>query len=372
MIHVLHAIDETCDETVFQVLEILCTRKAVGHVRHTVCSINGRRAADARAFLSVDIHSADRRLSSRVNWAPRLADLARDSRADIVHAWGIEAAGTCIARLAKTPLVFTLLDPGPTRNVARWLRSFPRSAAVIAGSQVIRTRMIGAGVRPERIVVIRGPVDFRAVNDARAGGFRESLVGSASPVILMSGPASRAGGQYSGLWAAAIVRQVLSDLRVVMPYRSRESARLLRFVRDIGMPSLVTVPPNGATWPQLVCSADVFMIPALDEACTEPVGWAMAAGLPVLGTAVRSVAELIADRSNGLLVKPGIPRNLAAKLLTALEDGDLRRKITEVARGQAYEVFGVRQFVDNYARLYENVQSDRPAGDSIHDSAMVA
>ncbi|MCZ6683247.1 MAG: glycosyltransferase family 4 protein [Planctomycetota bacterium] len=372
MIYVLHVVDETCDETAFQVLEVLCSRQSDEHFRHTVCSISGPRAATARAYLSTRVHNADRRLSRHVNWSPRLADIARESNADIVHAWGIEAAGACIARLGGTPLVLTQLDPGPTRDVAKWLRSFPRDAAVVAGSQVISSRMTAAGILPERIVVIRGPVDFKAITQARSGEFRDSLVGAGSPVVVLSGPASRAGGQYYGVWAAAIVRQILPDIRVILPYASRESERLLRFVRGIRMPSLLSVPSRPVTWAQLVSAADVFMIPALDETCTESVGWAMAAGVPVVGSAVRSVAELIADRSNGLLARPGVSRALAAKLLTALEDADLRRRIAEVARGQAYEVFGVRQFVDNYARLYDNVRSGKPAGVGIHDSAMVA
>ena len=98
----------------------------------------------------------------------------------------------------------------------------------------------------------------------------------------------------------------------------------------------------------------------------------MAAGLPVVGSAVRSVAELIADRSNGLLCKPAQPRALAQKQLTVLEDHDLRARLTETARGQAYEVFGMRRFTDDYHRLYENVLERRDAGDGIRDSAMVA
>lgn len=369
---VLHVLDETCDETAFQVLEVLCSRLTGEHFRHVVCSINGPREATARGYLSNHIHSADRRLSPHANWAPALANVARGCNADIVHAWGIEAAGACIARLGGTPLVLTQLDPGPTRDVARWLRSFPRGAAVVAGSQVIRSGMIVAGILPERTVVIRGPVDFSAINQARSGGLRDSPVGSASPVVLMSGPASRAGGQYYGLWAAAIVRQILPGIRVILPYASREQDRLLRFVGGIDMESMVSIPTRPLSWAQMLAAADVFMIPAVEETCTESVGWAMAAGVPVVGSAVRSVAELIADRSNGLLALPGVPRALAAKLLTALEDGDLRRKITEVARGQAYEVFGVRQFVDNYARLYSNLRSGKPAGEGIQDSAMVA
>ena len=84
-------------------------------------------------------------------------------------------------------------------------------------------------------------------------------------------------------------------------------------------------------------------------------------------------AELyIADRSNGLLCKNADAKLLASRILTALEDKALRDRLTETARGQAYEVFGIRAFVDNYQQLYANVLDGRKAGQDVSDTAMVA
>jgi glycosyltransferase involved in cell wall biosynthesis len=236
----------------------------------------------------------------------------------------------------------------------------------------MRARLVAAGLSPGRVAVIRGAVDFAQINQTRRSDVRQRLVGSAGPVALMHGPPTRAGGQFFGLWAAAIVSQVRPDLRVILPYASQESRRLRRFVRAIGMPDLLVVPDPDETWPHLLGAADVFVCPAVGEINTEPLAWAMAAGVPIVGSAVRSVAELIADRHNGLLSKPAVPRLLAGRWLAAIEDGDLVRRITDVARGQAFEVFGLRNFCDHYARLYENLLAGRDVGDGIRDTAMVA
>ena len=126
------------------------------------------------------------------------------------------------------------------------------------------------------------------------------------------------------------------------------------------------------SWAELLSCADIFLAPAVEDICTEPIAQAMAAGVAVVASAVRSIAELVADKSNGLLVKPGEPRALAARLLAAIEDEPLRRKVADLARGQAYEVFGVRAFVENYERLYANVVANGAPGEGIADSAMVA
>ncbi len=372
MISVLHVLGPGCDETACQTLEMLCSRLAGDRARHAVCSIDGRTAVMAKRFLTTDIRPTPARIWSVLNWSPRLADAAHACSADVIHAWDIGAARLASARLPDLPLVLSLADPGSARDFARWLRSLPRAAAVAVGNQTILSRLLAAGVAPERSVVVRGAVDFKAINQARAAASRASSGDRDGPSVLLAGPPSEAGGQYYGVWAAAIVSLVVPGLRVMLPYDNRESRRLRRFAESIQMPSLISVPDPPDRWADLVAGADVFLIPAVGDVCTEPIGWAMAARLPIVGSAVRCVAELIADRSNGLLCKPRRPRLLAARVLTAIEDAGLRTRVSDVARGQAYEVFGLRRFADDFARLYDNVLSNRLPGDGIHDAAMVA
>lgn len=369
MTAVLHVLDDGCDPTLLQVLSTLRSRLGADGGRHAVCTIDPGVFRHAQFHEGGDVRRTEQRLWKAMNYAPMLPAAVADCGAQVLHAWGAQAAAVCSARLPSTPLVTTLLTPDQARSAARQIRALPVASGVIVGSQVARSRLVSAGVPPDRVVVIRGPADFSAINKARSGGVRAGVVGDARPVVLLAGPPSRGGGQYVGLWAAAIVRQIIPDLRVLMPYESAEGERLRRFVRQIRLDDLLIGPDSNRTWPELVTCADVFLCPAREDICTEPIAVAMAAGLVVVGTAVRSIAELIADKSNGLLCKPNDPRGLAARLLTALEDVELVRRVTEVARGQAYEVFGVRTFADNYARVYENVLAGRAVGDAVTDTA---
>jgi len=312
------------------------------------------------------------RLLRIMNFAPELSSIAVRAGAQLVHAWGPRAAAAAGTRLRNLALLVSLLKPQSARETATWLRSLAHRAVVAAGSQTARGLLVGAGAAPDRVVVIRGAVDFGEINRARSASQRAELVGEAGPVLLMDGPASRGGGQYYGIWAAAIVRQVCPELRVLMPYGSRERDRLRRFARDIRMEEMFVCVDAPFTWAQLMACCDAFVCPAVEEACGEPLAMAMAAGVPIVASAVRSVTELVADRHNGFLCKPARPRDLAGRMLTAIEDADTRRQVTEVARGQAYEVFGQRSFIDHYERLYENVIQGRAPGDGIRDNAMVA
>lgn len=371
MIRVLHVIDASMDENALQALALLL-RKGAGPCAAEVCCVDPDSLGRAAAFLPRAADSAPLRLWSRLHYAPRLAEIARGHHAGLIHAWGLEAAATSAARLPGLPLVFSVLNPDAASDMARGLRSLPKAACVAAGSQTIRSLLVRGGLAPDRAVVLRGGVDFAAISQARTGLARGSNSAANRPVILLHGPASRSGGQFFGLWACAILAQVHRNLRVILPYDSAETRRLIRFVEQIGMAAMLVRPSASATWEQLLSDADLFLAPAAGEICTEPIALAMAAGVPVVATAVRSVAELIADRHNGLLCKPSEPRLLAGRILTAWEDAGLRRKITDTARGQAFEVFSPRMMSDHYAGLYENLVAGRPAAEGIRDTAMVA
>ncbi|MGB9625434.1 MAG: hypothetical protein ACPMAQ_11280, partial [Phycisphaerae bacterium] len=72
------------------------------------------------------------------------------------------------------------------------------------------------------------------------------------------------------------------------------------------------------------------------------------------------------------LCKPGRPMVLASRIRAALGDIALVRRLTETARGQAFEVFGLTRLVNQYRTLYENAMRGRHAFDGITDAAIVA
>lgn len=358
-----------------QVLDLLASRGTAAGADHPVIALGADAARRAAHWLRRPVPARGRRFGPfwqvAFDASHGVAGGAAIPSDAIIHAWGPRAAAAAAASACGRPLLLTLLDPALALEAARWIRALHVQSAVVASTQVGRARLVAAGLSPERTLVIRSPVDFAAITAARRAGLRDRLPDGADPIVLMHGPASRDGGQFIGLWAAAIVRQVHRGLCVILPYASRETLRLRRFARQIGMPGLLAPPGVGAAhWAELAAASDLLLVPAVGEVSAEPIGWAMAAGIPVVGSAVRSIAELIADRHNGLLCRPKQPRLLAARLLTAIEDAALRRTLVDTARGQAYDVFSPRAFLDNYKRLYDNLAENRPPAEGVRDMAI--
>jgi hypothetical protein len=61
---------------------------------------------------------------------------------------------------------------------------------------------------------------------------------------------------------------------------------------------------------------------------------------------------------------------MAAKIAALLEDSVALAKVRETARAQAFEVFSVRRYADQCARLYDNLLAGRAVSDGIADAAM--
>jgi starch synthase len=90
---------------------------------------------------------------------------------------------------------------------------------------------------------------------------------------------------------------------------------------------------------------DVLALPSYAEPFGTVLAEAMAAGTPVVATAVGGLPEVVTDGVDGVLVPPGRPDALAAGILRALET---REQLGTNARPSA------RRFdADGYARRVE-------------------
>lgn len=372
MIALLHVVDAGADEFRLQSLRVLLDRLPADEFSQRVAATDGRAALRARDVLGREILRAERRLWIGSSSGPRLRAICREHGVDVIHAWGLEALAACSSATEGRQAVASGIPLRDTERAARWLRQMSVRPAVIASGQVGRARLLQSGVEPGCVAVVRGAVDFGLINRARERDVRGAMGRPAGPVVLLSGPVRRGDGSYETVWACAMLQRLFAGIRVVMPYGGSEAERLARLARASLTPMVPVMPGERYRWPELLTGADMLIVAPDGEAECEPIAWAMAAGVPVIGAARRSIAELIADRSNGLLCRTNTPRALASAILRLHEDAALRRKIVEVARGQAYEVFGVRGYVDSVKCVYANVMAGRGAADGVSDAAMMA
>ena len=102
-------------------------------------------------------------------------------------------------------------------------------------------------------------------------------------------------------------------------------------------------------------ASDVFVLSSRWEGNPMSVMEAMAAGLPVVSTAVGGVPELVREGETGLLV-PSEDAGALAQALQALVDDPVRRQaMGATARQHAVAHFDIRHTVRMYEELYERL-----------------
>ncbi len=101
--------------------------------------------------------------------------------------------------------------------------------------------------------------------------------------------------------------------------------------------------------------ADIFVIPSRIEGNPNVLLEALACGLPVVGSSISGIREVIDDRINGILVPPGDAVGLAEKIVFLMNDQKACIKLGQNARESALLNFSLDIISDRYLQLYENL-----------------
>ena len=104
--------------------------------------------------------------------------------------------------------------------------------------------------------------------------------------------------------------------------------------------------------PECLAASDVFVLSSNWEGNPLAVMEAMAAGLPVVGTAVGGVPELVESGRQGILVPPGDCAAFRDAMRTLLNDPEKRTAMAKAARVRAIATFNVERMAQGYERLY--------------------
>ena len=89
---------------------------------------------------------------------------------------------------------------------------------------------------------------------------------------------------------------------------------------------------------------------------------ALAAGRPVVASAIGGIPEIVRDREEGLLVAPGDPASLASALRTIVDDDALRERLAANALVRA-RTYTPEEVVPRFEAAYERVAPSRRQAD---------
>lgn len=303
-----------------------------------------------------------------------LVRLARETGARILHVHGYAAAdfGRLAARRVGAALVLhehfadprmPLYQGWADRLLAPWT---DRAIAVSRSTRefLIRERHVPA----ERVRLIWNGAPREEFGRAGPGAGQavRSELGVPEDAILI-GTIGRLSTQKGHRFLVDAVPRVLAsqprarflvvgDGDLAEPLRAQAAA--------LGIASRVVFAGHRTDVPALLAAIDVVCIPSLYEGTPLALFEAMAAGKPIVSTAVDGCAEVLEDGETGLLVPPGDSAALAASLVRCLEEPALRTRLGDAAR-RASERFDIAECVERMQALYDEVLAERGKGPTV-------
>lgn len=327
-----------------------------GHSVELLCQRDACLGAKAAEYC-FSIHYANMRGGADMSSMPRIRTLVKHRDYDVVNTHSGHdslVAGTA-ARLAGAPLVVR------TRHLALPISSLATYTwiphRVIAVSHYVRRHLIYWGVPKHRVVTI-----YDGINPQRAerSSLREELELQPNATIACMVAIMRDEKGHKDLIKA--VRPLLDvhpDLHVVMAGDGPAFSRIERLVANLGIENRIHLLGFRTDVSNVLKGSDLFVLPTQQEALGQAYIEAMAAGLPVIGTYVGGVPELVQDNVNGLLVAPRDPMALRAAIERMITEPGLRDRLGTRASRITERGFTIANMAYETIRYYRRALAER-------------
>ncbi len=106
---------------------------------------------------------------------------------------------------------------------------------------------------------------------------------------------------------------------------------------------------------------DLMVLPSFSEGLPNVALESLAAGVPVVATAVGGTPEVIEDGLTGYLVPPGDPAALAERMISVLSDRAIRTRFAAQGRDSVARQFSFDTQAHSYVQLFEKLIPSPPA-----------
>lgn len=295
--------------------------------------------------------------------------LHRQSPFDAVLGYCVIPFGDCAVRLGRllrrpaacvaigSDLHLTAQFSRSHRRLTR--RIFEGATRVLTNSDELGRVALGLGARPERLRTFYKGIDLApyealpAPTEARA----RLRLPSDGKLLMYTGRLLRAKGLYELLEAFKEAWAAHPAWRLVLVGDPIERDKLNGYAIKLGIDAGVcmrdTVPRSEV--PTYLAAGDMYVLPSHHEGVSNAALEAMAAGLPVVSTAVGGQPEVVTDGVNGRLVPPRDAGALAKVLSELMSDAEQAARLGRAARETVFERFDASRNAARLAALIEEM-----------------
>jgi glycosyltransferase involved in cell wall biosynthesis len=307
----------------------------------------------------------------------RIAREIRRVRPQILHthtakAGAIGRAAALLVGGARPPIIVHTFhghvlrgyfDPVRTELFRRTERALARQTSrLIAVSPEVRDDLVALGVAPvEKFSVIRLGIDLpaRVANDDERAALRRLFgVPETTFVVGWIGRMTGIKRVDDTLLAFARLRDSGVDARLCLVGDGPDRPALESRLTELGIARETLLPGYQREIGPYLAFFDTLLLTSANEGTPVVAIEALAAGRPVVATAVGGVPDVVTHEQDGLLTEVGDIDALGAALVRLAGDPALRRQMGESGRTKTLPRYAVSRLVDDIDGLYRELLSD--------------
>jgi glycosyltransferase involved in cell wall biosynthesis len=292
----------------------------------------------------------------------RTLSIIKREHPDIVHLHsrrGADTLGGLAAKLTGTRCVLTRRVDNPEfAPLARIkYRLYDR---VITISDGIRDVLVEEGVPENRIIKVPSAVDADHYGKAYDREWFQQQFGISEGMITCGVTAQlihRKGHQYLLEAVPGIVGEV-PDARFLLFGKGPLEGKLRGLCDDLGITDKVAFAGFRSDLDRILGCLDLVIHPALMEGLGVSLLQAAAAGVPIVGTRVGGIPEVVVDGVNGILVPPADTDAIVQAAVKLLQDPGLAARMGSEGRRIARERFSIEAMVKGNLEVYREVMGE--------------
>ena len=355
-----------------RVVQLISPSKIAGAERLTVALCRGLSAGDHEVWLLVkhshallEIARAEGVDAISMRFAGKLNLLAVGRLAKWFHAHQVDLVatqlstaslwGTLAARLIGVPSVATV-------HALNSKTCYIYADRIIAVSHAVKAHLVEQGIEADRIRVVHNGIDLRpfappsdkAVAKCAVGLPAESLV-----VGVVAHLTAKKGHRWF-LDGAAPLLQQFPHAHLLFLGDGDERAALQQQARALGLEARVMFAGFHDDVVPFLAAMDVLVLPPIaKEGFGRVLVEAGAMGVPVVGTDIGGIGEVIAPGETGFIVAPGDAAALQTALCALLGDAELRARMGAQGRERALQEFSAQRMIAQTERVYRELLAER-------------
>jgi len=304
-----------------------------------------------------------------------MEEIARSLNLDIVHSHQPYSLGWEAAKFAKKlniPIVLTyhidyenyyhyifFVPKIISQKIINWVVNgyCKKCDATIAPSSAIKNLLFNAGIKQSVYIIPSGiETEQFAKNVGKRTEIRDKYGVKENEILLIT--ASRIVPEKNIeflIRAFVIINKSKKNAKMMIVGDGNTKAKLEKMVKELGLQENVIF--TGLLVKEGMIAhyqaSDIFVFSSLTETQGLVAVEAMATGLPVVAIKASGIEDTVKNGKDGFLTD-NVEENFAKNVIRLIEDGNLRKKMSEDAKINAQE-FRIEPWVDKIVKLYEEI-----------------